>query len=158
TREDLEELAVPTAGLARDGTRRVAVGDHVAVLAVVADSAGTRSELGWLRPNGKPQASVPAAIKHTHGDAIRALKHDRDQLDALLEAQVLRLGRLWLDDRRLPVRALIDRYLEHPVVGQVGRRLVWRIDRPGGPVDVLWHGGRLAAPGGAPIDIGDLGD
>jgi hypothetical protein len=152
TREDLEELAVPDAGLDVSGVRRVPVGDHQAELCVL---EGSRVELRWLRPDGKPQAGVPKAVKDAHSDAVRALKKEHKQLEDLLEGQTARLQRLWMADRRLPLGELRRRYLEQPLVGQIGRRLIWLAEIGGRRVELLWQEGKLAPLGGSGSELPD---
>ncbi len=145
TREDLEELAVPDGGLDAQGVRRVAVGEHQAELRV---APGSGVELRWLRPDGRPQASVPKAVREAHADSARALKKEQKQLADLLDGQTARLQRLWMIDRRLPLADLRRRYLEHPLVGQLGRRLIWLAEHEGRREELFWQDGRLAPLGG----------
>lgn len=152
SREDLEELAVPDLGLDAAGARRVPLGDFVGELAVV---GGDAVALRWLTPAGKAQASVPKAVKEGHPGELKALKRQARELEALLEGQAARLQRLWLAGRRLPLGALRARYLEHPVVGQLGRRLLWLVEAGGQRHELLWQGGRLAAVGGARVELPD---
>ena len=152
SREDLEELSVPDMGLDADGVRRVPVGDFTAELAVVdAESVALR----WLKPGGKAQASAPKAVREAWPGELKALKSQARELEELLGGQATRLQRLWLIDRRLPLAALRARYLEHPVVGQLGRRLVWLVEAGGQKHELLWQQGRLAAVGGARVDLPD---
>jgi len=150
SRADIEELAVPDFGLDRQGVRRLQLGEHTAELAIRAGEVS----LGWLKPDGKRQKSVPKAVKEGHAEALKALKKQAKELKELLEGQAGRLQRLWLEDRRLPLGALRARYLEHPVVGQLARRLLWAVEDPGGgTTEVIWRDGRLVTLGGEPLSL-----
>lgn len=152
SRADIEELAVPDFGLDPAGVRRVPLGEHTAELAIRAGEVS----LGWLRVDGKRQRSVPRAVKEGHAEALKQIKKQAKELKELLEGQAGRLQRLWLEDRRLPLGALRARYLEHPVVGQLARRLLWAVDDPpNGTVEVIWRDGRLVTLGGEPVALPD---
>jgi hypothetical protein len=131
TREDLEELAVPHGGLDREGSLRIAVADHHAELAVV---DGIHVRTTWIRPDGKRQGGVPAELKRAEPGAVLHVRKEADSLKGLLEGQAARIEHHWLSDRRLPVAALRERYLEHPLVSHVARRLLWRV----GDADAMW--------------------
>ena len=53
--DELEDMAVPDYGLEK--SRRL--GDFTADIAI----SGMRAEIRWTKPDGKPQKSVPAAVK-----------------------------------------------------------------------------------------------
>ena len=143
-REDLEELAVPELGLDPSGRRQVRLGDFTAELSI-ADGLGA---LRWLRPDGRAQVSVPKAVRESHPGELMALRAQVRELDALLVGQATKLERLWLSERRLPLEALRRRSLGHPVVGHLGRRLLWLVQAGGVRHELLWQDGGLAPVGG----------
>jgi len=51
----------------------------------------------------------------------------------LLTAQRDRVDRLFLDRKTWDLDAWRERYLDHPIVGVIARRLVWRFTRDGQP-------------------------
>ena len=146
-REDLEELAVPELALDPSGRRQVRLGDFTAELSI-ADGTG---KLRWLRPDGRAQVSVPKAVRESHSGELEALKGQVRELGALLVGQAAKLERLWLSERRLPLEALRRRYVGHPVVGHLGRRLMWLVQVGGVRHELLWQDGRLALVGGGEL-------
>ena len=58
TADDLEEIAVPDFGMSEVGRYAESLGDFTAEIIV---HANAKSELRWLKPNGKPQKSVPCS-------------------------------------------------------------------------------------------------
>jgi hypothetical protein len=143
--EELEEVAVPTAGLTAVGEHRLALGDFTAVLCVTDDF---RAELSWRKPDGKSQATVPAAVKDAFPAEVKALKQNAKELAPLLTAQRRRLEALFLEDRSWSVADFRARFLDHPLVGVVARRLIWRF----GDADGCWHDGRLVDELGRPLE------
>src|SRR5690606_4124992 len=57
--------------------------------------------------------------------AIRAIKAAVKEIDADLATQVGRLQRMYLQDRRWDASVWRRRYLDHPLMGPLARRLVW---------------------------------
>jgi len=142
TREELEEIGVPDFE-----TVRIALAEFTAELTIDDGQAVLR----WIKPNGKPQKSVPKAVKEQHSDEVKQLTKRRKELDELLEGQALRLERMWLADRRLPAAKLVERYLKHPIVGTLARRLVWVV----GDKAVTWQDGRFIGVTGNRVEIAD---
>ncbi len=145
-REELEELAIPDAGLDADGRMRRTIGGYTAELEV----AGTRpGEWRWRDTAGKEYKAPPAQLKAEHGAAIRALRRDRDELGKALTTQRDRLERLLLAERPLSSAIWRERYLDHPLVRHLARRLIWQL-RDGGQT-VIWHEGRLVNAAGESV-------
>ena len=151
TQDDLEELTVPDFGLDGAGLRTIPLGDHAAELNLTPGGVALR----WVRPDGRRLKGAPKALREEQPEEVKALKRRAKELGEVLEGQAGRLERLWLQDRRLPLAALRQRYLAHPVVGQLGRRLLWLASVNGEDHELLWHDGRLAALGGAPAELPD---
>ncbi|MGW0470089.1 DUF4132 domain-containing protein [Streptomyces coeruleorubidus] len=124
SREEIEELAVPAYGLTEAGRATHRLGEATALLEV----QGTRAMLGWRNAAGKPVKSVPAAVKRDHADELRELKAAVKDIDKMLSAQSERLDRQFLARRAWPYAVWRERYLDHPLVGTLARRLLWTID------------------------------
>ena len=125
-REDLEELTVPSFDLV-DGRRSVVIGSAAAEL----DVTGTDVTLRWRDADGKPRKAEPAEVKREHKAEVKDLKRLRDDLAGMLAAQCARLERLLLSERRWPLAVWRERYLDHPLVGLLARRLIWRFEFAG---------------------------
>ena len=150
-REELEELTVPTFELA-DGRRRGALGAATAELAVEGDDVALR----WFDADGKPRKAEPAEVRRDHKAELKELKRLRDDLAHMLAAQSARLERLPLAERRWPLAVWRARYLDHPLVGPLARRLIWRFALPAGEqVDGAWLAGALVGPDDQPLALPD---
>jgi hypothetical protein len=137
---EMEEVAVPTCGLTEVGVQRVQLGDLAAVLQV---SSGLKAELSWIRADGKAQKSVPASVKEAFAAELKALKQSEKEIAKLLPAQRDRLEQLFLQERTWSFPEFRSRYLDHPLVGVLARRLIWRYtdgDRAG---DGIWLDGQI---------------
>lgn len=150
TREDLEELTVPTFGLL-DGTLRLPIGTATVELAI----AGADVLLQWYDAAGKLRKAEPADVKRDHKAEIKEVKRQRDDIARMLAAQRDRLERLPLSQRTWPLEVWRSRYLDHPLLGGLARRLIWRFSTADGACigDGIWHEGQFVAADGQPIDI-----
>ncbi|NGO11185.1 DUF4132 domain-containing protein [Streptomyces sp. HC44] len=123
-REEIEELAVPTYGLSETGRRVVHFGDVRAEL-VVDDG---RAVLRWRNAAGKAVKSVPAAVRRDHSEELKELKAAAKDINAMLTALTKRLDRQFLAHREWASAIWRERYLDHPLVGTLARRLLWTLD------------------------------
>ncbi|MEU6350046.1 DUF4132 domain-containing protein [Streptomyces sp. NPDC047072] len=123
-REEIEELAVPAYGLTEVGRSRQQLGEATAVLEV----RGTKAQLTWNNATGKAVKSVPASVRRDHPDALKDLKAAVKDIDKMLSAQSERLDRQFLADRTWSYDTWRERYVDHPLVGTLARRLLWTVD------------------------------
>jgi hypothetical protein len=124
SREEIEELAVPGYGLTEVGRAEHRLGDVTAVVAV----HGGKASLSWCNAAGKTVKTVPAAVRRDHADEVKELKAAVKDIDKMLSAQSERLDRQFLARRVWPYTAWRERYLDHPLVGTLARRLLWTVD------------------------------
>jgi hypothetical protein len=154
SRDDVEELAVPIYGLTEVGRRTEWLGEVAADLAV----HGGTAVLSWRTAAGTVK-SPPAETRRDHPDQVKTVKAAAKDIGTMLTAQRDRLDRLFLANRTWPYLAWRERYLDHPLVGTLARRLIWVVagracayadgalrtmdDTPLGPADdtgvTLWH-------------------
>lgn len=147
SREDLEELTVPTFDL-QDGKRRVSIGNAVVEIEVVGLDAQTR----WYDAAGKPRKAAPAEIKREHKQELKDLKRLCDDVQHMLTAQRERIERLPLTERTWLLSNWRERYLEHPLVGFVARRMIWRFRDGERVADGIWHDGQLIDANDQPLE------
>ncbi|MET8095044.1 DUF4132 domain-containing protein [Streptomyces sp. NPDC005236] len=124
SREEIEELAVPAYGLTEVGQARHELGEFTALL----DVQGSRAVLGWRNASGKAVKSVPAAVRRDHAEELKELKAAVKDIDKMLSAQTERLDRQFLGRRTWAYDTWRKRYLDHPLVGTLARRLLWTVD------------------------------
>jgi len=123
-REEIEELSVPDCGLTNVGVRDEAFGDY----RVKVEVKGSDVEVSWFDGKGKSLKSVPAPVKKEHAEDWKDLQGDIKDLQAMISAQKERIDGLFLEQKTWPVGIWRERYIDHPVVGTIGRRLIWCVD------------------------------
>jgi hypothetical protein len=123
TPDDLEELAVGTFGLTEVGRGERKIGAYTAELKI---AGTTKVDLNFTDAKGKSRASVPADLKDgTDAAALKELQQQSKDLAKMLPALRDRIERLPMIRRELPMSAWRARYLDHPVVATMARRLIW---------------------------------
>ena len=144
--DEIEELLVPTYGLSEVGLRREVLG-NVTVELMVAGGV----ELCYTRADGKRLASAPKALKTEHGEALKELSSAAADIKAMLPAQRDRIEQLYLQQKTWPLSVWRERYLDHPLVGTLARRLIWRFAGAGEPQAGIWHASQLVGVDGQPL-------
>lgn len=124
-RSEIEEMAVPAYGLEAVGYLREQLGECAAEIRVGETLAAS---LHWTNDKGKAVKAPPAAVKRDHADDLKDLKGALKDVQAMLPAQRDRIDGLFLERNRWPLETWRERYLDHPLVGAVARRLVWVFD------------------------------
>ncbi|MQY16387.1 hypothetical protein SRB5_65860 [Streptomyces sp. RB5] len=124
SRADVEELAVPAYGLTEVGRRTVVLGDATGEVAVV----GGKAVLGWRNAAGRTVKSPPVSVRREHVDALKELRAQVKDIGKMLTAQSERLDRQFLARRQWTYRVWRERFLDHPLVGTLARRLLWTVD------------------------------
>lgn len=150
-RVDLDEVTVPTHDLDADGCRRVALGDGEAVIRVM----GARTvSIEWRGDGGKPLKAPSAAMK-ADKPALKAVREAAREIEADLGTQLVRLQRLYLENRRWDATLWRARYLDQPLLRPLVRRLIWWLDRDGERRAVMADaaGAELCTVDGQPVAI-----
>jgi hypothetical protein len=150
TRDDLEELTVPTFDLVQ-GWRVVPIGPAAAELRVF----GLDVEIAWRDAAGQPRKAEPAEVKREHKAELKALKRERDDIARMLTAQRDRIERLPLLERAWSLADWRARYLEHPLIGGLTRRLIWRFTEGERTHDGGWLDGRIVDANDQPLDLSE---
>ncbi|MEE6308820.1 DUF4132 domain-containing protein [Plantactinospora veratri] len=124
TRDEVEELAVPAYGLTEVGVRVAHFGDASATL----DATSGTVTVTWRNAAGKTVKAVPASVRSAHPEELADFKAAVKDVEKMLSAQAERLDRQLLAQRVWPFGAWRARYLDHPLVGTLARRLIWLVD------------------------------
>ncbi|HEV3236958.1 MAG TPA: DUF4132 domain-containing protein, partial [Gemmataceae bacterium] len=138
--EELEEVAAPTCGLTAVGECQTQVGDFTACLKI---GDRFKTELSWQKADGKPQKSVPAEVKQDFSNELKLLKQSQKEIEKLVPAQRARLEQLFLQERSWSLADFRIRYLDHPLVGPLARRLIWRFTDGKHAGESIWSEGRI---------------
>ena len=135
-REEIEELSVPTYQLEIVGMRREQLGDFTAELCIT----GTHSvELNWFRADGKVQRTIPKQVKTEFAEELKELQQVAKDIRKMLPAQRERIDRLFLRRKVWDYPTWRERYLDHPLIGVLARRIIWRFHVDDVLTDALWY-------------------
>ncbi len=145
--EQVEELSVPTYGLDADGTRSYAFGHMSARIHVV----GSTVEIQWER-EGERIAAAPKQLKEERAAEWKEIEQTAKDIRRMLLAQRDRLDGLYLSPRKWSLKAWKPRYIDHPIVGAVARRLIWKFSKGDRAESGIWHEGRIVGRDGMPLD------
>lgn len=147
SREELEEMTLPTFGLDTDGRLREEFGDVLAEVVVAGETVTT----AWMDQSGGRLKSMPARLRESHAEEVKELRATIKNLETLAAAQRRRLERLMWTGRQIPFERWRTCYLEHPLVRGLAQRLIWEFTCDGETRQAIWHEGRLAGWAGEPV-------
>jgi hypothetical protein len=123
-RNEIEELGVPTCGLESVGRRTEEFGGYRAEINVTGSDAAVR----WYDPKGKLLKSAPTAVRKEFAEEHQDWQQDLKDLKGMLLAQRDRIDSLLLERKIWRLADWRERYLDHPLVGSIARRLIWCVD------------------------------
>ncbi len=151
-RDDLEELAVPSFGLQEVGRQRHLVDVFTAEILV---EAGGDVVLRWILGNGKVQKSVPKIVRENHAEPLKTLRKSIRDIRKARQALIARLEQLYLRPRVWAISDWHERYAEHPLMGTLARRLIWRAGNTDGSDQTLifFSDGRWRGEDGQQVDL-----
>ncbi len=124
-RDQIEEMAVPGYGLDAVGFAEERLGDYTARVAESGKGNTSPCKLTWVNPKGKEIKSVPAAVKEQFPDELKELRASVKDINKMLPVQRDRIDGLFLQRRSWPLAQWRQRYLDHPLVGTIARRMIW---------------------------------
>ena len=124
-REQVEELAVPDYGLSGVGSRTERFGDDAEAELTV---DGCSARITWRTGAGRVVRTPPQAVRRDHAEQLKEFKAAAKDIEKMLTAQRDRLDRQFLGRRRWPLAEWREQFLDHPLVGTLARRLIWRVD------------------------------
>lgn len=146
--EELEEIGVPSYGMEGIGARREILGEFEGILRVV---NAKKVELTWVNSAGRSLKSVPKAVRGNHAEELKELRQARKDILKMLSAQRDRIDNLFLEQRRWAYSDWVERYIEHPLVGVLGQRLIWAFEKDGERTPGMWSEGRVIGSDGAEL-------
>ena len=150
SREALEELTVPTFEL-EQGYRSLTFGAAVVQIQVV----GINVHLQWYDATGRLLKTEPAVVKRTYKAELKDLKRQVETISNILKAQRDRLEHLPLTERTWPLSVWRERYLDHPLIGSLSRKLLWRFHDGERIISGIWCDGQLVDAHEQPLSLSE---
>ncbi len=138
--EELEEISVPEYGLTSMGERLEPMGEFSARLRLIENG---KTDLKWIKADGKEQKSIPAALKQDFKDEIKELKSVAKDITRMHSAQRDRLDGLFLKQKQWKFIEWQERYLDHPLIGTLARRLIWEVTTENETRGAIWNNDQL---------------
>lgn len=149
-RDEIEEMAVPAYGLDEVGFSEEQLGEYRARITVSSAGNASPCKLGWINPKGKAIKSVPAAVKENFPDELKELKASVKDINKMLPVQRDRIDALFLQRRSWPQTRWRQRYLDHPLVGTIARRMIWIFSQGDEHIAAAWLAEDPDSPAHAP--------
>ncbi|MEQ8766270.1 MAG: DUF4132 domain-containing protein [Planctomycetota bacterium] len=149
SRTELEESSVPDFGMTEVGVLEAKLGDVTARLEIV----GAKVRTSWLKSTGRALKSAPKSVREAYPEDVKHLTRTSKDMTRLIPAQCARLEAFYLESRSWTYEAWKERYLDHPFLGTLARRLLWRFERDGELIDGIWDGEQLADREGNPLGL-----
>ena len=145
---ELEDMAVPGFDLDVNGQLEQKIGDVVAVVTLTPDG----DTLVVWRKDGKLLKSPPADVKKSFPETVRGLAALAKSLPEVYKAQRARLENSYFVGRAIPYAHWRKHFQEHPLLGFLGRRLIWLFEFPDAEeCAALWWNGALRKSDGTEL-------
>ncbi len=148
TAEEIEEMSVPTYGLEEVGLRRDDFGELFSESRV----DGSEVEQVWVRKDGKRLSSVPKAVKEKYPGELKEISQAVKDIRKMLPAQRNRIDNLYLMQKKWTFASWQARYLNHPLVGTIARRLIWTFSQGDKSASGIWFNGQIVGRDYQPLD------
>jgi hypothetical protein len=147
SKADLEEMGVPSFGLEAGGVRREDLGEASFELGIT----GNDVRLSWFDAKGKQLKNPPSSVKKDFAEDLKELKTAQKDIAGMLSTVSSRLDNIYLAQKSWSFKTWRERYLEHPLVGTVAKRLIWKI----GPEVVIGLEDKLVNVKDEPLEFAD---
>jgi hypothetical protein len=121
-RHELEEIAVPAYALTDVGRCAEHFGEYTAELTVTGSDS---TAIAWIKADGKKQQSIPAEVKEKFRSELKDLQSAANDIQRMLPAQRERIDNLFREQKTWAIEVWRERYLDHPLIGVLARRLIW---------------------------------
>lgn len=149
SQDDLEEMAVPSYGLNDQGEASLRAGECLSVIRLT----GARAVgMQWFNAEGKELRGAPADVKETYAQGLKDWQKQAAGITDALTGQASRLEGSYLSGRQWRYADWCDRFLQHPLMGWLGRRLIWVFEQPERTRHGLYRDGRLSDDTGEAIE------
>ena len=122
TMDELEDISVARFGLDAKGVVENVIADATASVCLREDG---RVGITWQNADGKLMKTAPSHVKKTFAKEVRSVSSLAKELEQAYLAQRFRLESSFLTTRTIPLSHWRQYFLDHPLLGFLGRRLIW---------------------------------
>lgn len=138
-REELEEMSVPSYGLSDIGRRQEEFGAYTGEIVI----SNSDVSVHWKNSEGKEVKSYPASLKAEFTDELKDFKLAVSDIERMIPAQAARIEQTYLQQKDWAFPTWTERYHEHPLVGAIARRLIWRFDNGKQQTSGIFHSNKF---------------
>lgn len=151
TVDELEDMSVPHCSLNQEGKAEFALGDVLATVQLAGDG---QVHVVWRNSDGKLLKSPPSHIKKALPKEVKSVSALSKELERNYSAQCFRLEVSLSHVRTMPTAHWRKYFLDHPLLGFLGRRLIWVFsDGRSWEASGLWRDGEIRAADSQVLNI-----
>jgi uncharacterized protein DUF4132 len=151
TVDELEDIAVPSYSLDAEGKTEISIGDVSATIRLADDG---HVVIIWRNAEGKPVKSVPSHIKKAFPKEVKSVSASAKELEQAYLVQRDRLESSFLNARSMSAAHWRKHFIEHPLLGLLGRRLIWVFSNDQGwEHSGIYSQGQICDVRGEPMDV-----
>ncbi len=151
TVQALEDISVDSYGLDADGTAEIVIRDAKATVRLCEDG---RVAVAWHNADGKVMKSAPSHIKKAFLKEMRSVASLAKEVEQAYLAQRTRLESSFLRASGMPASHWRKYFIEHPLLGFLGRRLIWIFsNNQGWEKSGIWWNNQVVNASGDPVDL-----
>ena len=151
TLSELEDCAVEGYGLDNNGTARFKIGEARASIQLFEDG---RVGVVWRNAEEKTVKTAPSNVKKAFPSEVRSIGLTAKELQQAYRSQKTRLEASLIATREMGLNHWRQYFLEHSVLGFLGRRLIWVFrNAEGSEQAALWLNGVMRDSSGEPLDL-----
>jgi hypothetical protein len=151
TVQELEDISAGHYGLDALGESEIIVGDARATVRLGEDG---RVGVAWHNADGKLVKTAPSHIKKAFPKEVRAVAALAKELEQAYLGQRTRLESSVVLPSGMPLAHWRKFFVEHPLLGFLGRRLIWVFrNEQGWERSVIWSGQGVVDSSGKPVDL-----
>ena len=122
TVQELEDISVGQYGLNAHGEAEISLGDAKAIVHL--DEDGQVGVI-WHNAEGKPAKSAPSHVKKAFPKEVRSVASLAKEIEQAYFAQRTRLESSFVVPHGMPLGHWRQYFIDHPMLGFLGRRLIW---------------------------------
>ncbi len=140
TRQELEEMAISDYGLV-DGEQVFDFEDYQ--LRLLITGVG-KTQLSWIKPDGKLQKSVPAFVKQQARwkKKLQQVKATNKSIQQAISLERDKLDRSYLENRSWTFARFQELFIEHGLLSYLGKRLIWTFAWADQSINAIWREGQ----------------
>jgi Domain of unknown function (DUF4132) len=151
TVQALEDISVSNYGLDAEGEVKTDIGDSRAIIRLGEDG---RVGLAWFDADKKLVKAAPRHVKKAFSKEVRAVSALAKEVEQAYLAQRTRLETSFLSPGGMPVAHWRQFFIEHPLLGFLGRRLIWVFrNEEGREQSGIWSGEGIIDSTGNSVDV-----